>query len=153
MASAGPRGCAHPGRALAHLFSALLPARSKEPVPLNAWVSVLLERNGRKGVMRINNGERVMGESPVRPRGWGELSEPWAFIPGGVKRVEECVEGGSGDLGEEDAAGQQPCALPAPRPSLSLLHAELCRGRGHPGSWSPFSRLFGPFSVTLSPFL
>uniref|UniRef100_A0A452IZZ2 Agrin n=1 Tax=Gopherus agassizii TaxID=38772 RepID=A0A452IZZ2_9SAUR len=39
--------------------------KSKEPVPLNTWVSVSLERNGRKGVMRINNGERVMGESPV----------------------------------------------------------------------------------------
>jgi len=52
----------------------LLPTtRSKEPVPLNTWVSVLLERNGRKGVMRINNGESVMGESPVS--GWtGESS-------------------------------------------------------------------------------
>ncbi|XP_074916320.1 agrin isoform X8 [Chelonoidis abingdonii] len=38
--------------------------KSKEPVPLNTWISVSLERNGRKGVMRINNGERVMGESP-----------------------------------------------------------------------------------------
>ncbi|XP_065277420.1 agrin [Emys orbicularis] len=38
--------------------------KSKEPVPLNTWNSVSLERNGRKGVMRINNGERVMGESP-----------------------------------------------------------------------------------------
>nr|XP_020637908.1 agrin isoform X3 [Pogona vitticeps] len=38
--------------------------KSKEPVPLNTWVSVLLERNARKGVMRINNGERIMGESP-----------------------------------------------------------------------------------------
>lgn len=71
MASTGPRGCAHPSRALTHFFSSLLPARSKEPVPLNTWISVLLERNGRKGVMRINNGERVMGESPVRPRGGG----------------------------------------------------------------------------------
>lgn len=47
------------------VFSSLLTTRSKEPVPLNTWTSVLLERNGRKGVMRINNGERVMGESPV----------------------------------------------------------------------------------------
>lgn len=111
------RGCdpvlAH-GRALTHVVSSLLPTRSKEPVPLNTWISVLLERNGRKGVMRINNGERVMGESPVRPRGRGrrselsglltqlctrvkragKFSEPWAFIPGGVRRVEEeFVEG------------------------------------------------------------
>lgn len=49
-----------------YVFSSLPITRSKEPVPLNTWISVLLERSGRKGVMRINNGERVMGESPVR---------------------------------------------------------------------------------------
>ncbi|XP_067329099.1 agrin isoform X4 [Anolis sagrei] len=38
--------------------------KSKEPIPLNTWTSVLLERNARKGVMRINSGERIMGESP-----------------------------------------------------------------------------------------
>ncbi|KFW85050.1 Agrin, partial [Manacus vitellinus] len=55
--------------------------RSKEPVPLNTWTSVLLERNGRKGVMRINNGERVMGESPV-PHTYLNLKEP--FYVGGA---------------------------------------------------------------------
>uniref|UniRef100_A0A8B9SYN4 Agrin n=1 Tax=Anas platyrhynchos TaxID=8839 RepID=A0A8B9SYN4_ANAPL len=55
--------------------------RSKEPVPLNTWISVLLERNGRKGVMRINNGERVMGESPV-PHTVLNLKEP--FYVGGA---------------------------------------------------------------------
>ncbi|KAK2521686.1 Agrn [Columba guinea] len=55
--------------------------RSKEPVPLNTWISVLLERNGRKGVMRINNGERVMGESPV-PHTFLNLKEP--FYVGGA---------------------------------------------------------------------
>lgn len=49
-----------------YVFSSLPTTRSKEPIPLNTWISVLLERSGRKGVMRINNGERVMGESPVR---------------------------------------------------------------------------------------
>ncbi|PKU32407.1 hypothetical protein llap_17288 [Limosa lapponica baueri] len=55
--------------------------RSKETVPLNTWISVLLERNGRKGVMRINNGERVMGESPV-PHTFLNLKEP--FYVGGA---------------------------------------------------------------------
>uniref|UniRef100_A0A8D2KTG3 Agrin n=1 Tax=Varanus komodoensis TaxID=61221 RepID=A0A8D2KTG3_VARKO len=39
--------------------------KSKEPIALNTWTSVLLERNARKGVMRINHGERIMGESPL----------------------------------------------------------------------------------------
>uniref|UniRef100_A0A8C8SKM8 Agrin n=1 Tax=Pelusios castaneus TaxID=367368 RepID=A0A8C8SKM8_9SAUR len=49
--------------------------KSKEPVPLNSWISVWLERNGRKGVMRINNGERVMGESAA-PHTSLNLKEP-----------------------------------------------------------------------------
>lgn len=48
-------------------------------MPLNTWISVLLERSGRKGVLRVNNGERVMGESPVS---WG-------------------IQEGSGDVWEE----------------------------------------------------
>ncbi|XP_068096834.1 agrin isoform X5 [Hyperolius riggenbachi] len=39
--------------------------RSKEKIPLNTWVSVTIERNGRKGQMRINNKEQVTGESPT----------------------------------------------------------------------------------------
>ncbi|XP_067572597.1 agrin isoform X4 [Pseudorca crassidens] len=38
--------------------------RSKEPVALGAWTRVSLERNGRKGAMRVNDGPRVLGESP-----------------------------------------------------------------------------------------
>ncbi|XP_014796963.1 PREDICTED: agrin [Calidris pugnax] len=59
--------------------------RSKETVPLNTWISVVLERNGRKGVMRINNGERVMGESPKSrkvPHTFLNLKEP--FYVGGA---------------------------------------------------------------------
>ncbi|XP_008934634.1 PREDICTED: agrin-like, partial [Merops nubicus] len=58
---------------------------SREPVPLNTWISVSLERNGRKGVMRINNGERVMGESPKSrkvPHTFLNLKEP--FYVGGA---------------------------------------------------------------------
>ncbi|KAM5140325.1 agrin [Mantella aurantiaca] len=39
--------------------------RNKEKIPLNTWISVTLERNGRKGQMRINNKEQVTGESPT----------------------------------------------------------------------------------------
>uniref|UniRef100_A0A8D0BR09 Agrin n=1 Tax=Salvator merianae TaxID=96440 RepID=A0A8D0BR09_SALMN len=49
--------------------------KSKEPIPLNTWVSVALERNARKGVMRINGGERIMGESPL-PHTSLNLKEP-----------------------------------------------------------------------------
>uniref|UniRef100_A0A803TYX3 Agrin n=1 Tax=Anolis carolinensis TaxID=28377 RepID=A0A803TYX3_ANOCA len=49
--------------------------KSKEPIPLNTWTSVLLERSARKGVMRINNGERIMGESPL-PHTSLNLKEP-----------------------------------------------------------------------------
>ncbi|XP_011857385.1 PREDICTED: agrin [Mandrillus leucophaeus] len=38
--------------------------RSKEPVTLGAWTRVSLERNGRKGAMRVGDGPRVLGESP-----------------------------------------------------------------------------------------
>ncbi|XP_030883006.1 agrin isoform X4 [Leptonychotes weddellii] len=38
--------------------------RSKEPVALDTWTRVLLERNGRKGAMRVSDGPRVLGESP-----------------------------------------------------------------------------------------
>ncbi|KAM5266998.1 agrin isoform 8-T8 [Hipposideros larvatus] len=38
--------------------------RSEEPVALGTWTSVSLERNGRKGAMRVGSGPRVLGESP-----------------------------------------------------------------------------------------
>ncbi|XP_074190446.1 agrin isoform X3 [Rhinolophus sinicus] len=38
--------------------------RNKEPVALGTWTSVSLERNGRKGAMRVGDGPRVLGESP-----------------------------------------------------------------------------------------
>ncbi|XP_012920570.1 agrin isoform X1 [Heterocephalus glaber] len=38
--------------------------RSKEPVAPGVWTRVSLERNGRKGVLRVGDGPRVLGESP-----------------------------------------------------------------------------------------
>lgn len=32
---------------------------------LGTWTRVSLERNGRKGAMRVGDGPRVLGESPV----------------------------------------------------------------------------------------
>uniref|UniRef100_A0A7N4PPT9 Agrin n=1 Tax=Sarcophilus harrisii TaxID=9305 RepID=A0A7N4PPT9_SARHA len=53
----------------------LPPSRSKEPITLNKWTRVSLERNGRKGAMWINDGERVLGESPM-PHTVLNLKEP-----------------------------------------------------------------------------
>nr|KAF6503769.1 agrin [Rousettus aegyptiacus] len=49
--------------------------RSEEPVALGAWTRVSLERNGRKGAMRVGDGPRVLGESPV-PHTVLNLKEP-----------------------------------------------------------------------------
>lgn len=47
---------------------------------LGTWTRVSLERNGRKGAMRVGDGPRVLGESPV------SVPWPWASLPllGGV---------------------------------------------------------------------
>lgn len=59
------------------------PPRSEEPVALGTWTSVSLERNGRKGAMRVGSGPRVLGESPVSvPRPWAPFScEAWQPHP------------------------------------------------------------------------
>uniref|UniRef100_A0A8C2YQ92 Agrin n=1 Tax=Chinchilla lanigera TaxID=34839 RepID=A0A8C2YQ92_CHILA len=49
--------------------------RSKEPVAIGIWTKVSLERNGRKGAMRVGDGPRVLGESPV-PHTVLNLKEP-----------------------------------------------------------------------------
>uniref|UniRef100_A0A8C6A4R1 Agrin n=1 Tax=Marmota marmota marmota TaxID=9994 RepID=A0A8C6A4R1_MARMA len=49
--------------------------RSKEPIALGSWIRVLVERNGRKGALRVGDGPRVLGESPV-PHTMLNLKEP-----------------------------------------------------------------------------
>ncbi|XP_047394467.1 agrin isoform X4 [Sciurus carolinensis] len=49
--------------------------RSKEPIALGTWTRVLVERNGRKGALRVGDGPRVLGESPV-PHSMLNLKEP-----------------------------------------------------------------------------
>ncbi|KAM9687274.1 agrin isoform 2-T2 [Trichechus inunguis] len=55
--------------------------RSKEPVALGTWTRVSLERSGRKGALRVGDGPRVLGESPV-PHTVLNLKEP--LYVGGV---------------------------------------------------------------------
>uniref|UniRef100_A0A8C6RCQ4 Agrin n=1 Tax=Nannospalax galili TaxID=1026970 RepID=A0A8C6RCQ4_NANGA len=51
--------------------------RSKEPIALGTWIRVSLERNGRKGALRVGDGPRVLGESPVSvPHTMLNLKEP-----------------------------------------------------------------------------
>nr|XP_033777434.1 agrin isoform X2 [Geotrypetes seraphini] len=49
--------------------------KSKERIALDTWVSVSLERSGRKGLMSISNGEQITGESPA-PHTALNLKEP-----------------------------------------------------------------------------
>nr|XP_045006946.1 agrin isoform X2 [Jaculus jaculus] len=49
--------------------------RSKEPIDLGTWIRVSLERNGRKGALRVGDGPRMLGESPV-PHTMLNLKEP-----------------------------------------------------------------------------
>ncbi|XP_069774455.1 agrin isoform X3 [Narcine bancroftii] len=55
--------------------------RTKAPIPLNIWNVVTVERNGRKGLMKINKDELVSGESPA-PHTALNLKE--AFYVGGA---------------------------------------------------------------------
>lgn len=67
--------CARSSLSLTLSYIRHVPLRSKEPIPLDTWISVLLEKNARKGMMRISDGERVLGESPVSGCtlwNWGE---------------------------------------------------------------------------------
>lgn len=79
-AASGALGCAPGwGRAGRGAHGAVL-TRSKEPVAPGTWTRVLLERNGRKGAMRVGDGPRVLGESPVSVQLW----VPPLLLPGGV---------------------------------------------------------------------
>ncbi|NXO75657.1 AGRIN protein, partial [Sitta europaea] len=105
--------------------------RSKEPVPLNTWVSVQLERSGRKGELRVNNSHRVTGESPKSrkvPHMVLNLKEPFYIggapdfsklaraaaissgFEGAVQRVSSCWESpGDGGDGHGELEVAQRC--------------------------------------------
>lgn len=50
---------------------------------LGVWTRVSLERNGRKGAMRVGDGPRVLGESPVSERLLGPPPAPCPSPPPG----------------------------------------------------------------------
>uniref|UniRef100_A0A8C3K008 Agrin n=1 Tax=Calidris pygmaea TaxID=425635 RepID=A0A8C3K008_9CHAR len=104
--------------------------RSKETVPLNTWISVLLERNGRKGVMRINNGERVMGESPV-PHTFLNLKEP--FYVGGAPDFSKLARAAAISTSFNGAVQRVRALLG----SLGQGAIEISPFRGHPCTRKP----------------
>lgn len=48
---------------------------------LDTWTRVSLERSGRKGAMRVSDGPRVLGESPVSVPGAMDLPPPTPLPP------------------------------------------------------------------------
>ena len=48
---------------------------------LDTWTRVSLERSGRKGAMRVSDGPRVLGESPVSVPGAVDLPPPTPLPP------------------------------------------------------------------------
>ncbi|TRZ07641.1 hypothetical protein HGM15179_019466, partial [Zosterops borbonicus] len=109
--------------------------RSEEPVPLDTWVTVLLERSGRKGVLRVNNGHRVMGESPV-PHMVLNLKEP--LFVGGAPELSRLARAAAISSGFQGAL--QRISLG----SVSILQEQNIRSardispfRGHPCTQSP----------------
>lgn len=90
--------------------------RSKEPIALGTWIRVFLERNGRKGALRVGDGPRVLGESPVSVQGMRKFQTshtlflPLPFLfPGGYK--------------DPDSHLSQNCFLCLPCASVCLLSA------------------------------
>ncbi|NWZ86949.1 AGRIN protein, partial [Poecile atricapillus] len=112
--------------------------RSKEPVPLNTWISVLLERSGRKGVLRVNNGERVTGESPV-PHMVLNLKEP--FYVGGAPDFSRLARAAAISSGFQGAQALKPLGslqgLTFPWGQLWVCH---CPVRNAEGGFSPSPR-------------
>uniref|UniRef100_A0A452IZQ9 Agrin n=1 Tax=Gopherus agassizii TaxID=38772 RepID=A0A452IZQ9_9SAUR len=109
--------------------------KSKEPVPLNTWVSVSLERNGRKGVMRINNGERVMGESPV-PHTSLNLKEP--LYVGGAPDFSKLARAAAISTGFDGAVQRvRLLGVPVLKEENIRSAIEISAFRSHPCSQKP----------------
>ncbi|XP_035316710.1 agrin isoform X2 [Cricetulus griseus] len=74
--------------------------RSKEPIALGTWIRVSLERNGRKGALRVGDGPRVLGESPV-PHTMLNLKEP--LYVGGAPDFSKLARGAAVSSGFDGA--------------------------------------------------
>uniref|UniRef100_A0A8C2MPT6 Agrin n=1 Tax=Cricetulus griseus TaxID=10029 RepID=A0A8C2MPT6_CRIGR len=76
--------------------------RSKEPIALGTWIRVSLERNGRKGALRVGDGPRVLGESPVSvPHTMLNLKEP--LYVGGAPDFSKLARGAAVSSGFDGA--------------------------------------------------
>ncbi|XP_030918401.1 agrin, partial [Geospiza fortis] len=108
--------------------------RSKEPVPLDTWVSVLLERSGRKGVLRVNNGQRVTGESPKSrkvPHMVLNLKEP--FYVGGAPDFSKLARAAAISSGFEGAVQRISVGgVPVLKEQNIRSAREVSPFRGHP---------------------
>ncbi|XP_037684690.1 agrin isoform X2 [Choloepus didactylus] len=112
--------------------------RSKEPVALGTWTRVSLERNGRKGVLRVGNGPPVLGESPV-PHTVLNLQEP-LYVGGApdfskLARAAAASSGFNGAIQSVSLRGRQ---LLAPENLLRAVEVSTfqdhpcTRASGHP---------------------
>ncbi|CAN8198748.1 unnamed protein product [Coccothraustes coccothraustes] len=113
--------------------------RSKEPVPLDTWVSVLLERSGRKGVLRVNNGPRVTGESPKSrkvPHMVLNLKEP--FYVGGAPDFSKLARAAAISSGFEGAVQRISVGgVPVLKEQNIRSAREVSPFRGHPCTQKP----------------
>ncbi|NXL15067.1 AGRIN protein, partial [Setophaga kirtlandii] len=109
--------------------------RSKEAVPLDTWVSVLLERSGRKGVLRVNNGQRVTGESPV-PHMVLNLKEP--LYVGGAPDFSKLARAAAISSGFEGAVQRISVGgVPVLKEENIRSAREVAPFRGHPCTQKP----------------
>uniref|UniRef100_A0A8C3UFV7 Agrin n=1 Tax=Catharus ustulatus TaxID=91951 RepID=A0A8C3UFV7_CATUS len=108
--------------------------RSREPVPLDTWVRVQLERSGRKGVLRVNDGPRVTGESP--PHQVLNLKEP--LYVGGAPDFSRLARAAEIEQGFQGALQRLSLGAVAVLQQRNVRGArEVSRFRGHPCAHSP----------------
>lgn len=55
------------------------PCRSKEPIQLNVWNTINLERSNRKGEIMVNKKDPVRGEAPVSRRAAAAQPPDWTW--------------------------------------------------------------------------
>ncbi|XP_072773349.1 agrin isoform X2 [Taeniopygia guttata] len=109
--------------------------RSREPVPLDTWVSVRLERSGRKGVLRVNGGPVVTGESPV-PHMVLNLKEP--LYLGGAPDFSRLARAAAVSSGFEGALQKVSVdGVPVLREQNVRAARQVVPFRGHPCTQEP----------------
>ncbi|XP_053546438.1 agrin isoform X2 [Bombina bombina] len=109
--------------------------KSKERIPLNAWVSVSLERSGRKGLMRINNMEQVTGESPA-PHTALNLKEP--LFVGGATDFSKLARAAAASTSFDGAIQKISIkGLPILKQENIRRAIEISTFRGHPCTQKP----------------